>query len=313
MAKKKFNIFIILRLIGIILFIIIISKADLKSIFAILKNVDIVFFIYGNIFAGSILLFKAIRWHIMNDTRNSKKYIIRSFGRFFESYALGVITPGRVGELIKTGHETGKNNKATTFIRILSERGFDLGLFLIIAGIALTFNQMVKINNYILFVVIAIGLIILLTAFFLLVSGKFLLKTQKIINKFPGWMSEIELQPKQYSTFHTLLIFMMTFLSILAYFIACYFLAQSVNFNINFLTLSGGVATSGLVNLIPVTIMGMGTREITFLALFKGFDKSVILAFSATMLIVAQIGGGIIGMVLGQYFIHIDKRSSNLD
>ena len=57
--------------------------------------------------------------------------------------------------------------------------------------------------------------------------------------------------------------------------------------------------------------MGMGTRELTLLSFFSSYDQTVLMAFSATMLIVAQIGGGLISMILGQIFIYIDKKNLN--
>ena len=57
-----------------------------------------------------------------------------------------------------------------------------------------------------------------------------------------------------------------------------------------------------------VTIMGLGTRELVLLSVFSSFAKSAVLAFSITILLVAQIGGGIFAMILGQVFLFIDKK-----
>lgn len=74
---------------------------------------------------------------------------------------------------------------------------------------------------------------------------------------------------------------------------------------------SGGVAIAGLFNLLPITIMGLGTRELTFLYVFGPLTKNLVLAFSALMLTIAQIGGGILALILGQFFLYLNKKSLN--
>jgi uncharacterized membrane protein YbhN (UPF0104 family) len=71
------------------------------------------------------------------------------------------------------------------------------------------------------------------------------------------------------------------------------------------------VAIAGLLNMLPITIAGLGTREVTFLTVFNMVAKSSVLAFSFMMLLVAQIGGGLISLILGQLLLWYDKRNSN--
>lgn len=47
---------------------------------------------------------KGFRWHLLNVANDSGK-LKQSLGEFLESYAIGVITPGRLGELMKAGHQ----------------------------------------------------------------------------------------------------------------------------------------------------------------------------------------------------------------
>lgn len=310
MTKKKINAFLILRLLGIILFIIILSRSDLKSIINVLKDVDLTLFAYGIFFALLVLTFKALRWHIMNDGQKGWPHMVKSFGRFFESYALGTITPGRVGELIKTGHEKTKNDKANTVVRIISERGFDLGFFILVAAIALIIGDYLEVHIWSAWMLLFISIFLLIIAFLLLSSQTILAKLQYLVNKFPGSLSDVKLKPKQYTKWETIIILVLSVISNLSHFVCCYFLAGSVMFEMDILILSGGVALSGLINLLPITIMGMGTRELTFLSFFSSVDRSIVMAFSAIMLLVAQIGGGLISMVLGQFFIYIDKKNT---
>ncbi len=67
---------------------------------------------------------------------------------FFESYALGVITPGRMGEVIKAGHKVKDKSIVDSGMKIVVERGFDMGFFLLFAGLAFfVFHGSWKISN----------------------------------------------------------------------------------------------------------------------------------------------------------------------
>jgi len=308
MAKKKiFKPFLLLRLLGIILFVYILSQINIGEIGLVLSNLDTGLFLLGILFQIFVLLFKAVRWHLMNDGRTGVNHWILSTGRFLESYAIGVVTPGRLGELIKAGHEETKKDMTGAIIRVISERGFDVGIFVLAAGIALLSNNFFPIKLWITPLIMVTGIALLYISFLLLSSEKTLKLIQQLIRKISKKTKDIEIDGKQYSGKIVLLIFLLSVLSNLSYFISCFFLAQSVFLEVPFVIASGGVAIAGLLNMLPITIMGLGTREMVFLTVFQPFSEPVILAFSATMLFVAQIGGGLFSMMLGQMLL-LKKR-----
>lgn len=308
--KKKFKIspFLILRLLGIILFVYILTRVDLKRIGEVLREMNLQMFMLGILFQILVLLFKGFRWHIMNDGRKQKTYWIRSFGRFFESYAVGVVTPGRLGELLKAGHEESSVGKVNSFIRVISERGFDVSIFVLIAVGALFFGNFISMEEWLKWIFLGAGLIILILSYLLLSSSGFLLFIQKLVSKFSRNNFLLEINSKHYSKGIVPLILFLSVLSNFSYFVSCYYLAQSVYLSIPLIDVSAGVALAGLLNMLPITIMGLGTRELVLLSVFSAFPKSAVLAFSITILLVAQIGGGIFAMVLGQIFLFIDKK-----
>ncbi len=305
---KKISFFSVLRLAGIILFVVILSRIDLTGTIETLKDIKLDLLCLGVGFQLLVLIVKAVRWHLMNDGRSEWKWWRRTFGRFFESYAIGVITPGRLGDLMKAGHEKGKDDKVNTLIRTLSERGFDVGFFILIAALALLSGNFIQLQSWVAWIVFLGGIFILVIAFLLMSSKPFLDFISRLLKMLSGKLGGILINPNQYRTTQTTMILLLSLASNMFYFISCYFLAQSVSMDVDFLLISGGVALAGLINMLPVTIMGLGTRELTFLSVFSSIAKETVMAFSATMLLVAQIGGGIIAMLLGQLFLAIDKR-----
>jgi hypothetical protein len=301
--KSRISPFLLLRLLGIAIFIYILVKIDISEIAQALSNLDIGYFILGIIFQLGVLVIKAVRWHIMNDgSRNLQNWLL-STGRFFESYAIGIVTPGRLGELLKAGHENTKQDKAGALLRVVSERGFDVGIFILVASLALLSFEIIKIKTWIIFLFILASLVLLYFSFLLLSSKSTIRLLQNLLRKISKKTREMDIGGKQYKSSTVFLIFLLSILSNLSFFVSCYYLAQSVFLDYPFVSISGGVAIAGIVNMLPITIMGLGTREIIFLTLFTPFSESIILAFSATMLFVAQIGGGLVSMVLGQIIL----------
>jgi len=308
--KKKLKIspFLVLRLLGIALFIYILSRVDLKGIAEVLRKMNLQMFLLGILFQILVLLFKGFRWHVMNDGRKQKTYWFRSFGRFFESYAIGVVTPGRLGELLKAGHEESGEGKVNSFIRVISERGFDISIFVLAAVAALFFGKFIQMEVWMKWMFLILGIALFMFSYLLLSSTTFLSLIQKLILFFTRKKISLEISKKNYREGTVAFILFLSILSNLSYFISCYFLAQSVNLAIPFIDVTAGVALAGLLNMLPVTIMGLGTRELVLLSVFSSFAKSAVLAFSITILLVAQIGGGIFAMILGQVFLFIDKK-----
>ena len=309
--KKKIKPFTILRLIGIVLFVYILSINDLGEIYNALVNTDVILFLIGLAFAVLVLLFKTMRWIIMRNDADSGKSWQLVAGQFLESYAIGIVTPGRVGELMKAGHEVTRDNKINILIKAISERGIDIGVFILLAGMAMVFGKFIDVEFYISIPVIIFSICITLVSILLLSSDKILNKIEDFINWLPFIKQQVTLNIKHYNTRSTFLIILYSLLSNFAYFISCYYLAHSVNLAIDFASVSGGVALSGLLTMLPITVMGMGTREFVFIEMFNTYPESIILAFSATMLIVAQLGGGLISMISGQILLKTGK-SKNL-
>ncbi|MBU2555237.1 MAG: flippase-like domain-containing protein [Bacteroidetes bacterium] len=306
----KIKPFVLLRLIGIAMFLIVLMRVDFVKVLDVVKKASPEFFLLAIVFQILLLLIKSIRWHIMNYGKANSNVRIRNMGRFFESYALGVITPGRLGEVVKAGHEVGLENKINSALKVVAERGFDVAIFVLIATAAFYYMNLAHVDNWLLILFIAVGLLLLISSYLILSSVTFLQFVQRVINKLSVRLESINLNKKPISHVRVSLILILSILSNFSYFISCWFLSKSVHLDLDFITISGGVAISGLLNMLPITVAGLGTREVTFLTVFRATAESSVLAFSFMMLIVAQIGGGLIAMVLGQLFLLIDKHNS---
>ncbi len=306
--KRKIGFFQLLRLLGIVLFVFILTRVETGQIAVVLKAADFGLFFWGIFFQLLVLISKGIRWHVMNDGRSEKAFWIRSFGRFFESYAIGVVTPGRLGEIIKAGHEKEKNDRINTFVRVISERGFDMGIFIFVAASALIFGAAIQLNTFYTYLITFVAISLIVISWLLLSSVKIKILLQEMVRFFTKNRVDITIQGKRYRKGTVIMIFVLSLVSNYSYFVSCYFLARSVGLNLGFIDTGAGVALAGLVNMLPVTVMGLGTRELIFLQIFGGYAQSLVMAFSIAVFLVAQIGGGLVAMVLGQVFLFWDRK-----
>lgn len=308
MKKPRFNWFLLIRLAGIVLFITILFKTDIKEVWMQLKLIR--WYVIA-IALGFVILqlgLKAIRWHFLNKGTLNEKSSIRSFGEFFESYAIGIVTPGRLGELLKAGYSSDRSGKISTGVRVFVERGLDFGFFLCIAGLSLAWGN-IKVQSFSLgLLTIFIGLLSVTISISLLSSGKIYLIIERLLIFLR--ISKHSLDYKVQSTQFSLYVVLISIVSNSVYFISCYFLAHSVLFDAGLLYISGGIAVSGLLNTIPMTVMGLGTREVTFLFIFSDYPTPVIMAFSVLIFLCWQVGSGLLALLAGEILLTRTNKKS---
>lgn len=301
--------FLLLRLTGIVLFIFILTRIDLREMWEHLITANAGLFLAGAGFQVLLLFLKAYRWYLLSPGARQQGNLAQSFGEFFESYAIGVVTPGRMGEILKAGYSRQRSGIVGSGLRVIVERGLDLGFFLLIAGASLAFASLVEVSYLWGWLVIVFGSGITTIAVILLLSKKAL----NTVNRFLLKVRIIK-EPVEYTgqpAGDNLLIFLLSAASNLSYFISCYFLGLAMQMDVLFLYLSGGVAIAGLLNMLPVTVMGLGTRELTFLYVFNEAARAKVMAFSGLVFLVAQAGGGLISLVAGQAFLMAAKKKRN--
>lgn len=306
--RRKISPFLLIRLLGLGLFIYILTTVDLSALWQHMKQVNPLYLVLAILFQLVLLFIKAGRWHILNDGSRETGRVMRSFGEFFESYAIGVITPGRLGELVKAGHAREKNRIMEAGIRVVVERGFDLGIFVIIAGLALVWTFHDNTARILGIMALLGGTAVIALAFVFMGSAKATMLVQKFLNRIPMLSLNLDLNFRKRTMQTQLSVFLLSAISNLSYFVSCYYLAAGLSFTASFLFISGAVAIAGLLNMLPITVMGLGTREGTFLLLFKPLAEPLILAFSGLVFLVAQIGGGLISLLFGYFFLYLSRK-----
>jgi glycosyltransferase 2 family protein len=309
MAHKHFSWFLIIRLAGISLFIIVLSRTNLEELWGWLKQIKGWMLVWALVFQILLLFIKCVRWYMLNENGFQSKAVYQRFGEFLEAYAIGVVTPGRMGEILKAGHASGRSRVVSAGLLVISERGLDLSLFFLVAGIAPVLGYLSSINKAFGLLLVMIAVTGIFVSFSILIFPGLVRAIGNVFKRFKIISKEQALifVPRKKSALAIFLI--LSVLGNLCAFLSFYYTALAVMINTGFIPVCGSVALAGVINTIPVTIMGLGTRDLTLLYVLDEIPRAQVLAFSGLILIISQIGGGMIALLTGQFFLFKANKS----
>ena len=144
MLKKYF-----LKIIGLLIFVILLIKIDLKKAFVIIANAQLGFVILAFVLAFIIFLIRTWRWQSVLKAQGNKYNffdLIKSGlgGGYFAS-----ITPGQVGDFIKVYYlkQYGKITSGKAVSSILLDRFMNIPVLLVISVIALYFFLLIVLQS----------------------------------------------------------------------------------------------------------------------------------------------------------------------
>ncbi len=205
------------------------------------------------------------------------------------AYAIfvGVLTPGRVGEFVKTVHLTRRGmGLGTATASVLLDRLFDIALLIIVAVIALLLLAVPGIDS----TPTALGLI---TALALLGwvcwrgicserVGKWLdrraASAQRGTRVFGALVAMRSEFIKGIRQMHWKTLSICVMLTVIAWsinYLANYLLARSLGLGIGYLDIAGISAIVALLAQLPITVLGAGTRDAGLIVLLAPYGASV--------------------------------------
>ena len=290
-----------LGLVGIILFVYIISKINLNQVINIFSSANPFFIVLSLVMLLFMIILRSVRWRIIIKATGFDISLKDCTLIWLKGYFLGGVTPGRVGDLFRAKFLTDKIriSLGKSLLTAVIDRVLDI---LVIFGLSvlgiLMISQLFGIELFslhylfILLVISGLGLYILisrkLTAkiasplFNLFVPSKFKEKTK--IN-FDEFYTGLELLKERKP--HLFASFSVGILSWLVVGIGGYLIALSLSLNISYWYVLVSLAISSIVALLPISISGLGTREATFIFLFSIINIVPEEAVSFSLLILA--------------------------
>lgn len=246
-----------------------------------------------------VLGVKSYRWRMLihNEGVIYSKY--KAFAAFMASDAIGIVTPGRIGEIARLYYvrqETPISFYAA-FKTIVSDRIFDftmLGWFGL-SGMLFYFKTF---GNYPGVYYALATLLVFIVGYIVVI--KFLsivLRFQKI-SRFPVirfvYESFLAVIGKQ-----SLAMWGITILAYFMYFAFSWFIMISLHLNPSYIDVVFIMSIMSLSTIIPLSVAGFGTREATLVLLFSyyGLASETAISFSLMHFTAFFLWGGLIGLV----------------
>jgi glycosyltransferase 2 family protein len=257
----------IFKIIGVLIFIYILSKIDFSMMVHVIVNMNILYLIFAILCSILLVAIKTCRWQYINKFLYIKTPYLSAVKMSTVASALGMVTPGRLGELIKVKSiKKYSPDSATSWIGVLIDRIHDMIVLLFAGLLSAFFIAHIEFNLIYLYVILSAICIILLIFIYKFWEPALL------------WVFKRIFQQERYLTIkekvsYFLEIFLGSFkgtfvksfcYSIVAYSIQCiitmmiaYSLGVEVPFQVIFIVIS----VIAFASLIPITIGGLGTRE----------------------------------------------------
>jgi len=288
----------ILPLIGILIFIYLVYKIGLGEIANNFRDIHYGYFFVAVLLSFVTLFFQTFRWRLI--LKEQKIYI--PFGKAFKFYLIsvfyGLVTPAKIGSLMRVPYmkEEVDNSWAECASSVILERIFDLVILFSLAIIGtVVLSEYVGAFLPVFIIAISVFIIgcfillnkkltrILLKRFVsIIIPARFKRRTQEVFDAFYSSLPRFR---------RLVLPFLFTLLLWTLLYTQTYFVARSFGVEVPWVIFLVVVPIVTLVTLLPISLSGIGTREITFVYLFGffGVAQSTVLTFSVVTFLLNAI------------------------
>ncbi len=294
--SKKNNIrFIVQRTIGLLILIIVISRIDFAEFAGVIGQSKVPCLLIAVLLFLPSLFLRSLRLFLIMKSQGTNLKIWESITVYGYSIFVGSITPGRLGEFIKAVYLSKKGTpvSASLYGTVL-DRLFDVLLISIIGStIFFSITTIFKeINSIVILVyliaITSLSVAVLKSSILKIIFGR----VEKIFarNNLAGKISSNHLDAgrfvTQLSTKSILISLIITTLALICNFSSIYYLAKSLGLEIPYFDMLGISALVSLVSMIPITILGLGTRDLVLIQVLSvyGIDKVSSIALSTLIL-----------------------------
>lgn len=283
-------------LLGIFIFILILTKVNFNQLWQNIKGMKPLYLITALALGFPTLIIKSFCWNYIKRQQGIKYKLKDSFLMYVSSLFISGFTPGRIGEvarafyLKKDGYSMGKS-----LVGVIIDRLTDFIFLLVVIVVGSLFFITIFQKQITILILVIIITIVLSMVFLKIGLVKWFFKT--LFNKFipeqyqKSWklsFQDFMNDLKIYKLKNYIIIFAITIFSWLFYYIQTYALGKGANIEgIPFLYFTVAITITGFITLIPISVAGIGTREAALILLFSPYAISIekIIAFSSLILL----------------------------
>jgi hypothetical protein len=294
------------RLLGLVILLYILYKVDWSGVSHSFARMNPWLFVVAALLNFPLFALKCYRWTALLKRQGVRLSFKDAYAYFMASFFLGLVTPGRSGELVKVVYL--RNRKVPVgkgFSSVFIDKLFDLDILLLFsfAGL-LYFNLFGAMSGVAWAGVAAVVFAPLLVLHRGSVERLYSLVVKPALRRFGGRDADAHIDGyfEGLAAFNLVIVlfcFMITLASFVFFFLQCYLLAQSLGLMIPVVTLVCAISLSSIASLLPITFAGLGVREAVLIQLLiqSGFVFEDIVALSILFFCNFIIIAGLIGFV----------------
>lgn len=275
-------------LLGLVLLAYVLARLDGAAMVAAVKKLHVGALCAAAVTFASNLLLKGLRWWRMLAAQNKPLSLPVALAAFFGSQFYGQVTLGRVGEFFRAEvlRERGES-WASALSSCLVDRLFDV-VAVCVLGLALGIVRLGWVFGTALIIPIAFGAFILIV---LIAGASGVSVPRSVALRASAWIARAERRPWMrraieagndllqstrplWRPWPLLQACMWTVASWTLYFAALWILADGLELHAPRVVLAGAASLAALSALLPVTISGLGAREVIYQKVLAAFEVS---------------------------------------
>ena len=271
----------------------ILTRIEIRETAILLLQADRFTLVLASSLVVPIFFFRTYRWYVLLHCQGIKMPFFRIVAISAISIAAGALTPGRVGEFAKVfyvqryGFPVGR-----ALSSVLVDRILDMA-FLAAIGLlaAMYFFGFQKLHSLVLATTVAMCLLFGLFPALIRLgwnsrNGMAKLLPQRFVNLIGNNAKDIAAGLSSILGTPLFLACLMTLLSWGLTYWAIYLCSNAIDLHLSFLFVSGASALCALVTMLPVSVMGIGTRDAMLIIIFRhvGHAEIAAVAFSSLIL-----------------------------
>lgn len=308
------------RIIGLVLLVFILRRVNLGEVVKALAEASVVYVITGVLLTLPTIFIRSLRWNLILRSLGilipvRKSFLLQTIGQ------MSFLTPGKVGELIKAFYLKGENySLKKSVVSLIGDRLFDLISVSLVALFAFFYFFGFFPRTTLLLVVSGgggLGILIYyraeITDFVEAVVRFFLpehleLQVGELFAMLKNALREI--------TFSNVFnYFLLSILGFLLQALRIWVFGLGLGMEVAYLPLAGIVGLMSLANLLPISFLGLGTRDAVFVYFFGllGVSRELTIALSLIVLgnIVIAAGFGGICFVVKPPRVNFENLSTS--
>jgi hypothetical protein len=290
--------------VGPLLAILILSRVDLAAVGRALRHADPLLVLSAVALNAVIIQLRWLRWRYVIGVQGIHLPLGDSFLVNYAAYAVGLVTPGRVGDLARGLHLVDRGHPyVKSFIGVIYERVMDVGV--VVLGGLLGIRAFADLFPRVQALPLALAVLAAVAGAFVVlrVGGLRHVGYALVRRALPGAQAaaggEIEDGFQRMTPRRDLVVFLITVAMWGTYFFKGWVLAQALGIPIDYLHVAAIICIAGLIVMLPVSIAGIGTRDAVFVSAFWRLGLPVPLAVALSLLILAaQLAHVVIGYAL---------------